>query len=275
MAGLFDKAMKSMINLRTLFLFIALFSISGCTVLSPSIRYEEAIFTEEVEPLQGQLYLPRDIQQPVAAVVVVHGGGWVRRSGDMVSISKQLARQGIAAFNITYRSALYHPYPAAVSDVRRAIEWLRDNAERYQIDPQRIGGWGYSAGGQLILRAGLDPEYGLKAIVSGGTPAKFSYWPESPIITKFIGQPYAQSPERWEDASPVNHVQTASPPVFLYHGSEDTLVDPVQMDFMAQALARKGVPHETHLALNRGHFGVYLFGNESEQKAIEFLKRRL
>ena len=264
-----------MLRYRWILLVTALLLVGGCSVLSPSFHYEEAIFTEEVEPLQGQLFLPRDIEQPVAAVIVVHGGGWVRRSGDMVSISKQLARQGIAAFNITYRSAIYHPYPAAVSDVRRAIEWLQENAERYRIDPQRIGGWGYSAGGQLILRAGLDPQYGLKAIVSGGTPAKFSYWPESPIITQFIGQPYADSQERWEDASPVNHVQAASPPVFLYHGSEDTLVDPVQMDFMAEALASKGVTHETHLAENRGHFGMYLFGKESEQNAIDFLKSRL
>ncbi|MDJ0832292.1 MAG: alpha/beta hydrolase [Gammaproteobacteria bacterium] len=264
-----------MIYRRTFLGLVFLLLTSGCSLFTPTFDTEEAVFTDEVEPLQGQLFLPRDIEQPVAAVVVVHGGGWVRRSGDMVSISKQLARQGIAAFNITYRSAIYHPYPAAVSDVRRAIEWLRDNAERYRIDPQRIGGWGYSAGGQLILRAGLDPEFGLKAIVSGGTPAKFSYWPESPIITQFIGQAYAQSPERWEDASPVNHVQAASPAVFLYHGSEDTLVDPVQMDFMAEALAQKGVTHETHLAENRGHFGVYLFSKESEQKAIDFLKRQL
>jgi acetyl esterase/lipase len=264
-----------MIHFRSILSIALLLLTSGCSLLSPSFHYQEAVFTDEVEPLQGQLFLPQDIEQPVAAVVVVHGGGWVRRSGDMVSISKQLARQGIAAFNITYRSARYNPYPAAVSDVRQAIDWLKNNAERYQIDPERIGGWGYSAGGQLILRAGLDPQYGLKAIVSGGTPAKFSYWPESPIITQFIGQPYTQSPERWEDASPVNHVQTASPPIFLYHGSDDTLVDPVQMEFMAQALAQKGVPHETHLAMNRGHFGAYLFSKESEQKAIDFLKRRL
>lgn len=109
--------------------------------------------------------------------------------------------------------------------------------------------------------------------MSGGTPAKFSYWPESPVITRFIGQPYAQSLARREDASPVNHVQAASPPVFLSHGPDDTLVNPVQMEFMAQALARKGVPYETHPALNRGHSGVYLFGKESERGAMDFLTR--
>lgn len=248
----------------------ALLLSAGC-----SLRNQQVVFSEQLEPLQGELYLPRQIEQPMAAVVVVHGGSWVRRTGDMVSISKQLAKQGIAAFNITYRSAIDHPYPAAVNDVRQAIEWLKRNAERYQIDPDRIGGWGYSAGGHLILRAGLDPDLGLKAIVSGATPAKFSYWPQSPIITRFIGDSYAQLPERWEDASPVNHVQPESPAVFLYHGTDDDLVEPVQMELMVQALEREGVPYETYLAQNRGHFSLYLFGGEAEQRAIEFLKSHL
>ncbi len=248
----------------------ALLLSAGC-----SLRNQQVVFSEQVEPLQGELYLPRQIEQPLAAVVVVHGGSWVRRTGDMVSISKQLAKQGIAAFNITYRSAIDHPYPAAVNDVRQAIEWLKRNAKRYQIDPDRIGGWGYSAGGHLILRAGLDPDFGLKAIVSGATPAKFSYWPQSPIITRFIGDSYARSPERWEEASPVNHVQPESPAVFLYHGTDDDLVEPVQMELMVQALEREGVPYETYLAQNRGHFSLYLFGAEAEQRAIEFLKSHL
>lgn len=264
-----------MLNIRHLLWLPLLLLTTGCAVMPWQYQFDEVTFANAPKPLQGELYLPQDVDRPVAAVVVVHGGGWVRRSGDMVSISKQLVAQGIAAFNITYRSAIEHPYPAAVNDVSLAIQWLKDNAAAYHIDPDRVGGWGYSAGGHLILRAGLDPEAGLRAIVSGGTPAKFSYWPQSPIITQFIGSAYSEYPERWEEASPVNHVKADSPPVFLYHGSEDTLVEPVQMEIMARALKQQGVLYETHLAENLGHFGAYLFNADSEQKAIEFLKRQL
>ncbi|MDJ0880471.1 MAG: alpha/beta hydrolase [Gammaproteobacteria bacterium] len=260
---------------RTVLGWVITLFATGCAVMPWQYQYDSFVFTDDSEPLEAQLYLPQNIEQPIAAVVVVHGGGWVRRSGDMSSISKKLAAQGIAAFNITYRSAVKHPYPAAIEDVRQAIKWLQKNAENFNIDPQRVGAWGYSAGGHLVLRAGLDPGVGLKALVSGGTPAKFSHWPESPVITQFIGASYRASPERWEDASPVNHVKPDSPPVFLYHGSEDVLVEPVQMEFMAEALRQKGVPHEIHLAENKGHFGTYLFNSESEQKAIDFLKRLL
>lgn len=91
----------TMIDFRSSFSIALVLLISGRSLFSASFCYEEAVFTDEVKPLQGQLFLPRNLEQPVAAMVVVHGGAWVRRSGEVVSISKQLARQGIAAFNIT------------------------------------------------------------------------------------------------------------------------------------------------------------------------------
>ncbi len=256
-------------------LLASLVLLSGCSVFPWEYKQQRVSFSPGVDPLPGELFLPKNSPGSVPAVVVVHGGSWVRRTGDMDAISRKLAANGIAAFNITYRSAVEHPYPAAVEDVRQAIDWLKTNADVYNIDPQRVGGWGFSAGGQLILRAGLDPQAGLKAIVSGGTPARFDFWPQSPIITRFIGASYNDAPALWEDASPVNHVQSDSPPVFLYHGAEDELVEPVQMDFMAQALAAKGVPHQLHLVEGRGHFGTYLFNGESENLAIEFLQQWL
>ena len=254
---------------------LAVTTTTGCSLLSESAKPQTVVFTSAPEALRADLYLPKSDGTRYPAVVVVHGGSWVRRSGDMESISRQLARAGFVTLNISYRSASQYPYPAAVDDVRSAIAWLKQNAERHHIDPERIGGWGYSAGGQLILRAGLEPSVGLQAIVSGGTPARFSDWPESPVITRFIGATYAEVPDVWEDASPVNHVAPGSPPVFLYHGAEDELVDAEQMDFMAQALREKEIPVETRLLADKGHVSAYLFAGETERQAIEFLKRWL
>ena len=255
--------------------FALLLLVTGCSTLPWQQASERITFSSNPETLRGDLHLPEPGNGPTPAVVVVHGGSWQRRTGDMQAISRKLAAEGIAAFNITYRMAPEYTYPAAVDDVRDAIDWLKRNAASYNIDPGRIGDWGYSAGGQLILRAGLDPRTGLKAIVSGGTPASFSYWPESPIISRFIGSRYAVDPDTWEDASPVNHVHPDSPAVFLYHGEDDELVEPVQMDFMARALAAQGVPHQAHLVEGRGHIGAYLFNERSEAMAIDYLQRWL
>jgi acetyl esterase/lipase len=260
---------------RPLVALLLIAILPGCVMLQGPAKHDTVVFADSPETLQADLYLPDDRSQAVPAVVVVHGGSWVRRSGDMQSISRQLAAAGFAALNISYRSAEDYPYPAAVDDVRLAITWLRDNARRYNIDPHRIGGWGYSAGGQLILRAGLDPRVGLSAIVSGGTPAQFSYWPQSPIITQFIGQPYDQAKSLWEDASPVNHVTPESPAVFLYHGAEDDLVEPIQMEIMADALRQQQVPVQTRLIEDNGHIATYLFAGDTEREAIEFLRRKL
>ena len=262
-------------RLARLLAAVSLLVITGCSTFSGQVSQQAVTFVERPVPLEASLFLPQRSSAKVPAVVVVHGGSWVRRSGDMESISQQLAEAGLAAFNITYRSAEQFPYPAAVNDVNAAIEWLRNNAEQYGIDANRIGGWGYSAGGQLILRAGLNPSAGLNAIVSGGTPAKFSFWPESPVITRFIGASYQDAPAIWEDASPINHIQPGSPAVFMYHGERDTLVDPIQMTLMSDALLDQQVEVTTYLLENRGHFGTYLFGGEAEQEAIQFLKQRL
>ncbi len=226
----------------------------------------------ENQELRGDLYLPEG-DGPHPAVIVVHGGAWVKRSGDMVNVCHKLANQGFAAFNVTYRFAPKSLYPAAVNDIRDSILWLKQHAEQYQIDSQRIGGWGYSAGSNLILLAGLDSD--LKAIVAGGTPARLEAWPHSPLVFEFLGRTFDQDPEIWRAASPVYHVQKNSPPVFLYHGEWDSLVEPEQMDFMAQALKQKDVEVETYLAKYMGHIMVYFFSRESVNKGIEFLQRRL
>ncbi|MBC7740651.1 MAG: alpha/beta hydrolase, partial [Bdellovibrionaceae bacterium] len=127
----------------------------------------------------GDFELKGDVYRPNApglkpAILVVHGGGWFKKSGDMQSLCKRLARDGFVVFNATYRLAPKHTYPSAVDDLRDALAWLKVCANKYEIDINKISGWGYSAGAHLLLLVGLNPEANLKALVCGGTPADFS-----------------------------------------------------------------------------------------------------
>ncbi len=229
--------------------------------------------------LHAELHLPT--RQPGEtlrpAVVVVHGGGWAKRSGEMSQICKKLNRAGFVAFNITYRLAPEFRHPGQVEDVSSALDWLFSNAERYQIDRQQIAGWGYSAGAHLILMAGLNrpTDTRLAGIVAGGTPADLCRWPHSLLVKSLIGKAYRDAAQEWWDASPVNRVNSSSPPVFLYHGGRDALVEPEQMAVMAAALSKHEVPVETYVSPWLGHISMYLLGVRAQDRAIAFLQRVL
>ncbi|MFT5889373.1 MAG: acetyl esterase/lipase [Zhongshania sp.] len=265
-----------------LFLFsIATLFVAACagTKLKGTTEYayqQHVIYkTIDAQRLGGDLYIPRSPGLK-PAVVVVHGGGWTSRTGDMSGISEKLARAGFVVYNITYRLAPEHRFPAQVNDVSAALEWLYAHAEDYQIDKNNISGWGYSAGAHLILLAGLDRKQApfLNSIIAGGTPADLTVWPNSAMVAKLIGEPMIKAEATWREASPVNHVNSKSPPVFLYHGDWDKLVDPEQMAFMKRALDEKNIPVETYSVDFLGHFAVYALARGAESRGIEFVQER-
>jgi len=94
-----------------------------------------------------------------AAIVVVHGGSWSR--GDKADIAwravcQWFASAGYVAFSLNYRLAPANIYPAAIDDVQAAVAWLREDEQvtRFHIDPERIGAFGGSAGGNLVALLG-------------------------------------------------------------------------------------------------------------------------
>src|SRR3954447_5088208 len=102
------------------------------------------------------LYLPEALPAPRPLVLCIHGGGWA--AGDKRSyawLADALAQRGYAAASITYRFAPAHHAPAQMDDVQRAVRWLRKNAAKYELDPDRFGAIGGSAGGHLAAYLAL------------------------------------------------------------------------------------------------------------------------
>lgn len=258
------------------FILCSTFFVMGCSTLRGQLAFstQKDVVYKSVDgvDLKGKLFLPA-MQGLKPAVVVVHGGGWKNKAGDMESICKFLAKEGYVVFRPDYRLAPKNKYPDAVTDIQDAIGWLRSNANQYEIDARKISGWGYSAGAHLILLAGLDPEANLVAIVAGGTPADLTVWPEASLVKGFLGQNFQENPELWRQASPINHVNSQSPPVFLYHGEWDKIVEVGQMDKMQKALQQKHVPTETYRVPWMGHIAVYFFSQKSIDSGVEFINR--
>src|SRR5579863_4756005 len=106
--------------------------------------------------LELDLARPKDPTGKTPAILCIHGGGF--RAGKREGWDARcrlLAEHGYAAATVTYRLAPKSPFPAAVEDVKAAVRWLRANAEKYALDPDRIGVVGDSAGGHLAQFLGV------------------------------------------------------------------------------------------------------------------------
>ena len=117
------------------------------TTVQREIRYRDGTSKQWMLDLA----MPKERgDKPRAAIVVIHGGGWVE--GDKSSFSTadnrvpgniiDFARLGFVAITINYRLSGEAPFPAALDDCRCAVRWLRANADKYHIDPARIGAYG-------------------------------------------------------------------------------------------------------------------------------------
>lgn len=229
--------------------------------------------------------LKADVYQPSSAgakpaVLLIHGGGWAApdRREQMASIAQRVAARGYVVVNATYRFAPEYIYPAAVDDLREALQWMRANAARYQIDPARIAAMGYSAGGHLAAQLGVldgPPTVRVQAVVDGAGPTDLRKYQGGTLVPRFLGGTQQQVPQRFIEASPVTHVSKDDPPVFLYHGSWDTLVpDDHSRDFKA-ALDAVGVHAEWFKLAGRGHITAFFSDGAAIDAALAFLDRTL
>lgn len=258
-------------NLKNSLLLVLLFFFLSCAAKPTVITYE----TSDKHQIKADLFLPEQKSAtPLPLVIVIHGGGWSARTGDMESICHKLNKNGFAALNITYRFAPTHHHPVQVNDVKAVIPWLAENAEKFNLDKNNISVWGYSAGAHLgfILANQKDLNLKIKSVVVGGIPSYFPYYPESPLINKYMGMRFYDNPKAWQEASPTNFVSESSPPTFIYHGVDDSLVGIKQAQIIDAKLTEANVKHEFLAIPNKGHVSLYLFGSDTEDKAIDFIK---
>src|SRR5690554_4024105 len=142
-------------------------SVAQQVLIYPDVTIEENVAYGTGSAQQLDVCSPADAEVssvnngPRRAVISVHGGSW--REGDKASVHwrsvcEWLASEGFIAFSLNYRLAPQHPFPAAITDVRAAVEWLRHPAQvhAYGYDPALIGAFGGSAGGNLVSLLGTE-----------------------------------------------------------------------------------------------------------------------
>lgn len=217
------------------------------------------------------------------AVVWIHGGGWTGGKRDEArakNICGTLAAAGYVAVSTSYRLG-DGAWPTNLHDCKNAVRYLRANATKYRIDPNRIAVAGGSAGGHLALmvgfttdKEGFEPEG--SAVVYPGVSSRVRavidlYGPTSlwtRLDTDAKGTPNGRRKPGadlkafgaadaddmvFRRASPVTHITANSPPVLIFHGTIDGTVDIGQSWTLAGELARHGVAHEFVLVEGAGH----------------------
>lgn len=180
------------------------------------------------------------------AIIIVHGGGW--RSGDKSQhfpLAQKLASLGYVCFTPEYRLSTEALFPAAVHDLKSAIRWVRSNAKKYRIDPEKIVISGFSAGGELAAFLGTTSNMPLfegnsckknssshvNAIIDMDGTLSFVHsesgeGDDSKSIsaaTHWFGYSKEENPLLWQAASPLSYVNQKTPPTLFINSSVDRM----------------------------------------------------
>jgi Xaa-Pro dipeptidase len=183
------------------------------------------------------------------AVIVVHGGGWT--SGSRIArvgqLLEMLTKAGFSWFSIDYRLAPNHPFPAALDDVRGALQFVRAHAEELRIDPDRLALLGEDTGAQLATLLAAERPPGLRATVAlGGIYDLGPLVDEDGLgarIRSLLGVEPDSAPARARlvSASPIERARPGMAPVLIVHGGDDTAVPLAQARRYRDALVGAGV----------------------------------
>lgn len=215
--------------------------------------------------LKMNILRPRVIPDaPMPVVVWVHGGAWMSGNNNPGQ-NVQLARKGYFTASIEYRLSDEAKFPAQIEDCKAAIRYLRANAEKYHINPERIGCWGSSAGGHLVALLGTsggveelegnggNPGYSsrVQCVVDlfgptdfleiGKFPSNLRHFAADSPESRLIGGPVLENPEKCKAANPITYVDKDDPPFLILHGDKDMTVPFNQSELLYAALQRAGV----------------------------------
>lgn len=233
-------------------------------------------------------YLPES--NPTGTAVIVCPGGsyfWLDTETEGTKVAQWLNANGIAAFVLEYHHAgwaafAYHirtggrSFPAGFNDLQDALKFVKDNAGKYGIRPDRIGCMGFSAGGHLVMHA-------AEQLV--GTPLEMAFVvPCYPVVSMTHPCTHKRSRRGLLGEFPTRHkkdslslencVPKNCPPVFLMNCDDDPVVNSYNSVLLDSALTVQGIPHHYEHYKTGGHgFGVS--AEKTTQEAIQWKERFL
>lgn len=263
-------------------------SVAPQVKLPPGVKMERDIsYIPNGDDAQKlDLYLPeKPAERPLPLIVHIHGGGWMGGNKFPCPVVAMVGK-GYAVASVEYRFSQKTKFPAQIQDCQAAIRWLRANSKPHNIDPERVGVVGGSAGGHLSALVGTAGGKKAFAPIGGNEqqsdrvqavcdifgPANFSTVMQQASDDKNVrnifkfnspSDPYSQligvslegNKEKTDAVSPVHYVSKDNPPMLILHGTHDALVPLAQSEEFAAALKEKGVEVWLQKLPGSGHGG--------------------
>ena len=258
------------------------------------------------------IYLPDEGDGPFPVIVSIHGGAFMGCDKADLQVLPMLEglKRGYAVVAINYRLSGEARFPALVHDAKASVRWIRANAQRYHLDPDRIAAWGGSAGGYLASMLGTsagiqeledlslgnpDQPDNVQAVVTWFGPTDFLKMdeqlaelglPSPPGMehsganspeSLLLGQKITEIPERVRAANPETYIRQNAPPFLLQHGTKDAVVPVLQsINFAARLRAELGQEMVT-LELLEGaeHADPRFEASENVERVLSFLDQHL
>ncbi len=216
-----------------------------------------------------QPYFPDRAKRPIPAILICPGGGYgglaIGHEGKDYALF--FNQNGMAGFVLRYRlGSRGYRHPVMLTDVSRALRTIRANAEKWGIDPKKIGVIGSSAGGHLaatlltkfdngnpsapdpVDRVSSRPDFGILCYPVITMEKGVTHWGSR---CNLIGKD--ATPELVKELSAELHVKPDTPPCFLWHTAADRGVFPENSIRFARALAAQKIPFDLHIYQNGGH----------------------
>ncbi len=279
---------------------------TGQTLFIKSIFPSETIFHQNIPYAKDTLkkhlldiYLPAQSNKKLPLVIWIHGGGWQvnDKYADMSYMQKTIRRiceSGFAFASIDYRQSTTAPFPAQIKDCSQAVQFLHDNAAKYDLDPNRFILMGFSAGGHLasLLALSLNdhvqefypatgkPAYKIRGVLDFYGPSDLMLFyanatprPDTSPIGILLGESPLIRPDLCRRASPVHYVDKNDPPFQIIHGELDQAVPPTQSYLLNAWLKVTGVPTDLLIVKGAPHFGEMFDTEEVQQKVFAFLEK--
>ena len=246
---------------------------------------------------KADLYLPMNVPagQKAPALILIHGGGF--NDGDKrryreINFGTNAAKRGYLAMSINYKLRKTKgqvTWPQCIYDVKEAVRWLKLNADKYQIDPERIGALGGSAGGNLaFMLATTGPEDGFegegtRTNISTKIACGVDFYGAVDLMTyksdrarpdtnkpemAMFNKTKAEAPDLYRRGSPTSYIRTNVAPLLMVHGTGDSTVLPNQSQLLRSKLIEAGLPCPEYTIMNQAETDALVAKLSQDRNAL-------
>lgn len=278
-----------------LFLFLSISAIAADKKkpdYPTDVRVEvDVSYLDDTRKEKADLYFPKELfaSAPVPAVIWIHGGGFNdgdKAKGRETNFCHEMALHGYFAMSINYKLRRMDgqvTWPKNLYDAKTAVRWLRANAVKYGIDPDRIAVAGGSAGGNLAAMLGVtDPADGLEPLGEGSTKVScaIDFYGAVDLLhyhdMKMFAKTRIEAPELYVKGSPITYVDAQDAPLLLVHGTKDETVALSQSETLAAKCKEAGLEHELIVVPSAPHtFKLVEDGIDLRPQVFAFLDKHL